>query len=351
MPNRNWMIYGANGYTGTLLAEEAVRRGHKPLLAGRSAEKLKPLAERLGLDWLAVSLDDTVALQEAVRGVDAVMHAAGPYIHTAAPMLDACLAGVTNYLDVTGEIAVFEDVFRRDQAAWDRGIALIPGVGFDVVPSDCLVNCVAAQVADPVELTLAVQARSSASRGTIKTALEGQVTGGKIRREGKLRPYPLGRGARSIRFQNGEYRAIPIPWGDLVTAYRSTGIPNITTYMTFPATLIRVMPFVAPLLQVLKIGPVKRLALWWVERNIGGPDLTTRANGRTYMWAEVRSKDGQTAQGWLEGPEGYTLTALAGVLAVERVLADRPKGAFTPVQAFGPEFVLDVPGVTISYTL
>ena len=44
-----WLLYGASGYTGRMIAEEAVRRGHRPVLAGRSAERVRPLAESLGL--------------------------------------------------------------------------------------------------------------------------------------------------------------------------------------------------------------------------------------------------------------------------------------------------------------
>src|SRR5690349_20732590 len=98
------MIYGATGYTGALVAEAAVQRGHKPILAGRDASKLKPLAERLGLEWQAISLDDTAALGKAVAEVDLVMHCAGPFTMTSRPMLRACLAGKAHYLDITGEV-------------------------------------------------------------------------------------------------------------------------------------------------------------------------------------------------------------------------------------------------------
>ncbi|KAB2863717.1 MAG: NAD(P)H-binding protein, partial [Anaerolineae bacterium] len=138
MANNRWILYGAYGYTGELVAEEALKRGHTPILAGRSAEKLIPLAERLGLEYRVFSLDDTPALKNALADVDLVFHAAGPFIYTASPMLDACIETGTHYVDITGEILVFRKTFKRDEAARQKNIALISGVGFDIIPTDCL---------------------------------------------------------------------------------------------------------------------------------------------------------------------------------------------------------------------
>ena len=345
MAEAKWMIYGAYGYTGTLIAEEAVRRGHRPVLAGRSAEKLRPLAERLDLDWIAVSLDDADALREAVATVNLVMHAAGPYVHTAAPMLRACLDGITSYLDITGEIPVFGEVYSLDQAAWEREIALIPGVGFDVVPTDCLAKYVADQVPNPVTLELAIDALSKTSPGTTKTLLESLPEGGLVRRDGRLRPYSLGQGGRWFSFPHGRRYAMPIPWGDLATAYRSTGIPNITTYLAFSPGAARLARLAAPLLGgLLRIGAIRRLVGRIVKRTVKGPDEATRQQARSYIWAQAANAEGQESQAWLETVEAYRFTALAAVRAVERVLAERPRGAFTPAQAFGADFVLDIEG-------
>ena len=69
MSQFNWMLYGAYGYTGKLIAEEAVRRSHKPVLAGRSGDQLAPLAEEMGLRYKVIGLDDSEALIAALRGV------------------------------------------------------------------------------------------------------------------------------------------------------------------------------------------------------------------------------------------------------------------------------------------
>ncbi len=85
-----WLVYGV-GATGTLIVQEAVRRGHTPLLAGRAAERLKPVAERFGLEWIVVDLLNTAALARVVADVDLVVHTAGPFVATHDPMLRAYL--------------------------------------------------------------------------------------------------------------------------------------------------------------------------------------------------------------------------------------------------------------------
>lgn len=345
MTGKSWMIYGASGYTGVLLCEEAVRRGHKPVVAGRSAEKIVPLAERLGLSYVVVSLNDEENLAKILAGFDLVLHAAGPFIYTSVPMVRTCLRAGTNYLDITGEIAVFEHTLSCDQEARQKGIALISGVGFGVIPTDCMAKYIADRVPDATQLELAIATTGSPSAGTIKTILEQFPKGTLIRRQGKLVRQPTGHGARRIRFVDDDYAVLPTTWGDLVTAYRSTGIPNITTYMAFPEKMVPIIRWIAPPSQVLlAIRPVRRLMQKWAEKTVRGPNEHTRQTARAYVWARAANDGGGEVQAWLDAPEGYHFTALAGVRAVERVFEERPRGAVTPAQAFGADFVLEIPG-------
>ncbi len=339
------MLYGASGYTGRLIAEEAVRRGHRPLLAGRSKEKLAPLAERLGLDMVVAGLDDVRTLVSALEGLPLVLHSAGPFVRTSEPMVQACLAAGAHYLDITGEIPVFENTFRHDAEARSRGICLMSGVGFDVVPTDCLARYVAERVPGAHELDIAIAAGSQASAGTTKSALGQFPQGGRVRRGGTLQPWPMGKGLRRVRFADVERTVAPIPWGDLVTAWHTTGIPNITTYMALPRGAARLIRLTYPLLKrVLAVEAIRHGAERLIEARVHGPDETARHEHRSHLWAEARAADGRRAQAWLDLPEGYAFTAVAAVRAIEQTLARGPRGAHTPAGAFGADFVLSIEG-------
>jgi short subunit dehydrogenase-like uncharacterized protein len=343
-----WMLYGATGYTGVLLAEEAVRRGHRPLLAGRSADKLNLLAERLGLDYLAVGLDDSGALAQAVSGVGLVLHAAGPFSQTSDPMIRACLAAGAHYLDLTGEIPVFENTFSYHEAALEKGVALMSGAGFDVIPTDCLASYVADKVPDANTLDIAFDAITRASGGTTRTQLEIMARGGLARRDGQLVRYPLGSGARRIRFTHGEKFALPAPLADLATVYRATGIPNITAYVVLPRPLARLAGLAAPFFPAVQAllgsARLRRGLGWLIERIVYGPEADFRRTARSYLWARAANARGDEAQAWLETVEAYQFTAIAAIRCVERVLDGNYRGALTPAQAFGADFVLEIEG-------
>jgi short subunit dehydrogenase-like uncharacterized protein len=289
------LIYGASGYTGELLAQEAVRRGHRPTLAGRSRQKLEPLADRLGLPLAIADLEDASGLRRAIDGHALVLHAAGPFIQTSLPMVKACLELGAHYLDITGEIPVFEQTFAHDAQARHRGVALIPGVGFDVVPTDCLAAYVADRLDDAEALDIAFDAVGSPSAGTLVTTLGGLEQGGMVRRGGELQYWPLGKGAQTVRFPHEPKMAVPIPWGDLVTAFHTTGIPEITTYMALPPVEIVLLRAVTPLLRLgLRSTRVRDLLAAAIRKAVKGPDETSRATDRSFVWARVRNARGES---------------------------------------------------------
>lgn len=337
-----WMIYGAYGYTGRLILAEAVARGYRPVVAGRNAQRVEALAQAHDLEARAFALDEPSVARQALHDVDVVVHAAGPFVHTAMPMVEACLATQTHYVDITGEITVFEQVFARDDDARKAGVALLPGSGFDVVPSDCLAVYVAGKVANPVELTLGIAALSRTSPGTAQTMVEHLPQGNLVRRNGQLVRVPFGALTRPIPFPDKTRLGVAIPWGDLSTAYRSTRIPNITTYMTFPPSMIRQMRFLSWLAPLFRWRVLRRAVQAWIRRTVQGPDEALLTKGRSYLWAQVRNEVGETAEAWLETCEGYRFTALAAVAVVERLFQKPLAGAFTPAQAFGADFVLTI---------
>jgi short subunit dehydrogenase-like uncharacterized protein len=125
----DWMIYGANGYTGELIAREAKKRGASPILAGRDAAKIAKLATDLSLPSKVFSLDKPPDIVAALEGIGLVLNCAGPFSKTANPLMQACLVAKTHYLDITGEIDVLEGAHHlmrtRNRLVWCcvRGLA------------------------------------------------------------------------------------------------------------------------------------------------------------------------------------------------------------------------------------
>jgi short subunit dehydrogenase-like uncharacterized protein len=265
-------------------------------------------------------------------------------------MVSACLATGTNYLDITGEIAVFEALQARTARAKKAGIVLLPGVGFDVVPTDCLAAKLASALPDAVHLELAFAADGGTwSRGTLKTMIEGMPHSGAVRREGKIESVPLAYDSKKIPFSCGDRWAVTIPWGDVSTAFHTTGIPNIRVYTGMPPGAIRRMRSFRRLLPIIGLKPVKRAAQWWVGRTVTGPDEETRKTARTYIWGQATSAEGNSVTGTVETPEGYDFTAVAAVECTRRVLAGAVEpGTWTPGRAFGPELLESLPGVVVS---
>ena len=339
------LIYGATGYTGRLIVAEAVQRGLRPILSGRSAAAVRALAEEHGLEARPASLDDPAALGRALEGVRAVLHCAGPFLHAVGPMLEACLAAGAHYLDITGEIAVFERLAREDARAKARGIVLLPGVGFDVVPTDCLASHLHRRLPGATSLELAFSGGTGPSHGTAATVIEGLGQGGAIRRGGRIVPVPTAWRVREVAFRDKPRPCVSIPWGDVSTAYHSTGIPDIVTYMaTSPAGLrsMRLMRLAEP---VLRLRAVKRFLLARLKQRPAGPDAEALARTKSQVWGEARDAGGAVVAARLTAPNGYALTAIASVRAAERLLAGGVAAGFqTPSRAFGADFILEIPG-------
>jgi short subunit dehydrogenase-like uncharacterized protein len=345
MATRHWMIYGANGYTGQLLAEEAQRQGLRPILAGRNPAAVHALGSRLGLDCRIFDIQHGERAQEALADIAVVAHCAGPFSATSLPMLVACLASHTHYLDITGEIDVFETAHGFDQKAREQGLVICPGAGFDVIPSDCLAACLHQALPDASHLALGFDSASGMSPGTAKTAAEGLGFGGKVRRDGLITDVPLGYKRRTIDFGRGARPAVTIPWGDVATAYYSTGIGNIEVYLPTPATMAVAMRLADPLRPLLARRRVQGWLKGLVDKRVEGPDRSSRSNSRTWLWGEVRNAAGAIKSARLETANGYEVTVHGMLLAVAHLLDYSGHGGyFTPSQLLGERCIERLPG-------
>lgn len=343
MTNKTWLLYGAYGYTGSLIAQRAKNRGHNPVLAGRSAEKLIPLAEKLELDYRVFDLKNEEKILKVIKEYDLVLHAAGPFKYTSAPMIKACLKSKTNYLDITGEIPVMEQNFTYDMQAKENAFVIISGVGFDVVPTDCLAKYVSEKIENPTSLEIGINSMSSLSPGTLKTMLEYNETGRLVRRNGKLIPLENDH-EQKIQFIDKKLPVRPVTWGDLSTAYRTTSIPNITIYFPIPNKSSSILKLAGVSAKEMSTNEnAKKKVENWIEEHVHGPDESARRTNRCHIWVSVSDDDGKSEQAWLETMESYRFTAESAVLSVEKVLKQHPKGALTPALAFGADFVLEVP--------
>jgi short subunit dehydrogenase-like uncharacterized protein len=344
----DFLLYGATGYTGALVARAAVERGLRPRLAGRDGARLGRFAGELGLEWAAFGLDDAAALDAALDGVPAVLHCAGPFRNTSRPMVDACVRRGVHYLDLAGEVGVLEALAARDDEARAAGVMLLPGVGFDLVPTDCLAAHLKVRLPSAIHLAVAVQHPSwrdtagqvrgpTASHGTLATLLDGQLPGGLVRRDGALVPVPLAARSLAVDLGAGPAVAAQFPLGELAALYRSTGIPNIEAYVVLPAAA--------------------RLALRWLGSWLarlpldgllppGGPNPEELAATRSLVWAEARDDAGRVVTGRLRTPGAYAFTVESALACLREVARGRaPAGYQTPSTAFGADFVLGIDGV------
>ncbi|MDJ0346035.1 saccharopine dehydrogenase NADP-binding domain-containing protein [Streptomyces sp. H10-C2] len=335
-----WMLYGATGYTGRLIARRAAARGERIVLAGRSIAKIAPLAAELGLEHRIFALDDPAAVRRGLEGVESVAHCAGPFSATALPMARACLDTGTHYLDITGEIDVFEQLHALDGQARAAKVVLLPGAGFDVVPTDCLAATVAAALPSATRLDLAFLPGRSASPGTARTAIESLPSGGKARIDGEIRTVPIGWRRTRAAFASGPRTVTAIPWGDVSTAYYSTGIPNITTYTSVP-------PGAAVFGRVMRLPAAQAVARAAIGALVRGPSAKALAGTHSEAWALASDEEGRSAQATLMMPNAYELT-VESVLRIMPRLAGLPPGTQTPSKALGAGFITEFAGVTLT---
>ncbi len=349
-----FLIYGANGYTGELITRMAAERWLKPILAGRNEAKVAELAAKYGFEHRAFSLDDTAKLDAALHEVDMVLHCAGPFSITSMPMVKACLRNGKHYTDITGEISVFETCAAMDKKAVEAGVMVMPGVGFDVVPSDCLARHLKDRLSSATHLSLAFFGAGRLSHGTQATMTMNIGKGGAIRKDGKITSVPAAWKTREIDF--GEDVSSPhvskgpiiktgvtIPWGDVSTAFYSTGIPNIEVFTVVPPSALKMMKMSRYLGWLLATGPVQD----YLQKKIpaGGPSDTERAKGKTLMWGEASDLNGNKVVSRLQGPEGYTITAIAALNIAEKITAGNfTPGYQTPAKAYGADLIMEIDG-------
>lgn len=318
------LIYGATGYTGTLIAEHAADRGLDITIGGRDPDKVHALADRLGTPSAVFEATDVEAAAEALGPFDVLLNVAGPFRVTAEPLMRAAVRSRTHYLDTTAEFATYALAASMDEAAKAAGVMVMSGVGWDVVPTDSLALHTARRVADPVHLALAIRVTGGFSRGSLSSAASIEATGPLTRQSGALREALTTR-PRWFDVGAGDEEYTLASMGDLVTAPHSTGIGDIHVYLRtdsgFPD----------------------------LDETASGPSSEERAQGRYGAVAEVRGRDGQIARSRIDTPNGYTFTQLSSVEIAARTAAGVFVPGFqSPASVHGPTLATSIADTTIT---
>jgi len=348
-PNQ-FLLYGANGYTGQLIAALSGTYKLQPILAGRNEVAVKALAAELGLPYQVFDLEDTARLHEVLATVPLVLHAAGPFQQTARQMITACIATNTHYIDITGEIPVFEMAKTYHQQAVDGAIMIMPGVGFDVVPTDCMALFLKNKLPDAVSLQLAfVSMGGGLSRGTATTMVMSLGEGGAVREEGIIVTRPLGHKGMWIDFSEVNnnpkpYFVMTIPWGDISTAFHTTGIPNIETYTGIKPLVFHLLKMQQGFNWLLKTALVKKFALKKINQQPTGPSSVKRAAASSMVWGKAQNVAGNSVWASMRVKDGYTLTAHSSLCIAHKILSGNLTPGFqTPAGQYGEDLILEIP--------
>lgn len=321
------LIYGAAGYTGKLISQQARRAGLAFEVAGRNETKVAALARELGVSYRIFSVDNAPALRSGLEGVTAVLNCAGPFASTAQPLMEACITGGVHYLDITAEFKVYALAAAWSQRAAAAGVMLLPGVGWDVVPSDCLALYAAGKVDRPQRLRIALEVAGSMSRGSATSVSEIMDVGLLVRSEGAIVAAPDAASAL-FDFGDGDVECARLSFGDLVTAWTSTQIPNIEMFVhvkgnVFPSGNLAALP--------------------------EGPSAEERQANRASAVAEVTGADGAIFRARIETVNGYSYTSLSAVEAARRVLGGESRPGFqTPATMFGAGFAESIADTSIT---
>ncbi|MFT7592622.1 MAG: short subunit dehydrogenase-like uncharacterized protein [bacterium] len=342
----NFIIYGAYGYTGKLIVAEAVKKGWKPMVAGRNEALVKSLAEEFNLPYACFDFDDQRAWDEVLTQHKLLLNCAGPFSHTIKEVLPACVRNKVHYTDITGEIEVFEYVQSHHNDAIEAEIVMMPGVGFDVVPTDCLAKYLHEQLPTATHLELAFETNSGLSRGTALSVLNRFHKGSAIRENGVVKSVPAAQMNKTIHFNGKPKNVVGIAWGDVFTAFYSTGIPNIEVFTAMPEKTMNAMRRASKFGWFIKSKLVQRIGGNIIRKKVIGPNSEKRERLNANLWGRVSDESGKEVEAQMTTPESYKLTAITAVLCVDKILKGEAKSGYnTPAGAFGSGLIMEVDGV------
>ncbi|MBU2711019.1 saccharopine dehydrogenase family protein [Zooshikella harenae] len=347
LSGRKCLLYGANGYTGTLVARKAHALGLTPILAGRQEQFIVPLATELGCSYRIFNILKAEEACEQLNDVDVLINCAGPFPQDTTAIIQSCLANTVHYLDINGDLATLVNVQRFHTKAQETGVVLCPGVGFDVIPTDCIAATLKHALPDAVSLSLGFEVHGKLSPGSVKTLYNVVANGCQIRQNGLLTPVPFGYHMRHFDEKQSEKMVTAIPWGDLASAYFSTQIPNIECLYPIDPEHLPWLKRLRWFRGLLKLPWLKKLAYLLISSRFQTPTPIERQQSATYFWGEVKNSSGLVKRASLKAADGYDLTVAGVLLALQFLLNYAGDGGyFTPSQLMGRNCVESLPNTS-----
>jgi short subunit dehydrogenase-like uncharacterized protein len=349
------VLYGASGYTGRLVAGELHRRGVEHMLSGRDLAKLEPVGAEHGTPVRAVALDDETGLRDLLGDAAAVINCAGPFTLAGDALVRAAIDSGTHYADSTGEQGFVQMVFERHGAAAERaGVALLPSIGFDFLPGDCIAR-LAAEGHEPLEeVVVAYDVEGfGMSRGTLRSAMEAMQSGGVVYDGGDWRPAPAGVFRASFDFPEpiGRQTMSRYPSAEVITVPRHTQTQRVVSMLTartvVPIPVVsELTPYLQPGLELAMRTPLRALLQQGVGLLPEGPPEDERRATAWTIVADAHGEDGRTSRTVARGVDVYGITAV--ILAHAATLLSAPDfdraGALGPAAAFEPVAFLNFLG-------
>jgi short subunit dehydrogenase-like uncharacterized protein len=291
------------------------------------------------------SVEDPAALARVLDGASAVINAAGPFVHTGAPVLAAAIEAGVHYLDTTGEQPWIRETFERfGERLGAAGVAAVAGMGFDYLPGDLLCQLVGATAEPLSELVVVYDVEGfEMTRGTMRSALEMLKGGDVVFRDGAwttaarevtrasvVLPEPIGRRAVS-HYPSGE--PVTVPRHVRTRSVRSL----ITTRSVAPPGLEGALPLLSPAISaVLGVDGVRALLAEKIGELPEGPSEERRRAAAWTVACFARGEDGREARGLVRGPDIYGLTAVTTVHGALLLAQAGKSGALAPASAFDP---------------
>ncbi|MBB4346984.1 MULTISPECIES: saccharopine dehydrogenase family protein [Rhizobiaceae] len=319
------MIYGATGYTGRMVAEHATRAGTPVVLGGRSKKPLADLAAKLGVEYRVFALDDDALIDRSLTDVAVIVNAAGPFLRTAKPMMEASIRNGVHYIDTAAELDSYRLAEQLGAEAVAAGVTLLPGGGGSVAMLGSLAGHAVARVKNPRSIRIAMHVAGGMSRGSAITATENISAETLARVDGEL--VAVANSIQKLDFGQGAVDSFQVTLPDLITIWRATGVSNIETFVHvtgggFPQGDLSALP--------------------------DGPTEEERRENRYKAVAEVTDADGVVVRSILDTVNGYSFTAIAVAEAGRRVLNGEARPGFqTPAELFGDGFAETIADTTI----